>query len=218
MLDRWWATPLDDFTVKVKGISIPNGELKPAYTGIKSYEKARRNITETLDLCEVYAPRVYGVARVKTGNRHRQLCYDNQGKVLSYTEDVSFDVWQRGVKLREMILDLPDYVRRRKRLIYLSHVLTQCGLRSPAIRPLWRLLRIGYKIRYTNFSRLVQHVANLCNSRSDFTRDLSAPAKGYRSIPRFNREANPFCLKGIYVPRWTYLPSYDGTIPDLKLD
>lgn len=216
VLDRWWATPLADFSCKLKGIVVPNNEIKPPLIGIKSYERNRKNITKTLCLDEVYAPRVYGEARVKTGNKHRQLCYDNLGRVLSYTEDVKFE--KTRCRLQPVYLDLPDSRRRRNRLIYLSHVLTQCGLRENAIRPLWRLLRIGYKIRYTNFSRLVGKVASLCNVGSDFTRNLSAPAKGLRFTPRFNRDAEPLFVKGIYVPRWTYKPTFVGDVRDLKLD
>lgn len=216
MLDRWWATPAADFTCKVKGIVVPNDEIKPPIIGIKSYEKSRKKITKCLHLDEVYAPRVYGEARVTTGNKQRQLCYDNQGRILSYTEDIHFE--KNRCRLQRVMVDLPDFNRRRKRLIYLSHVITQCGLRENAIRPLWRLLRIGYKIRYTNFSRLVGKIASLCNRRFDFIRNLSAPANGLRFTPRFNREAEPLFVKGIYVPRWTYIPTFVGNIRDLKLD
>lgn len=216
MLDRWWATPLTDFTCKVKRFIVRNDEIKPPYIGIKAYEKSRKQLTKELSLDEVYAPRVYGMARIKMGNKHKQLCYDNCGRILSYTEDISFE--KKGCKLLRVEPNLPEYQRRRKRLIYLSHVITQCGLREAAIRPLWRLLRIGYTIRYTNFSRLVGKIAGICNAGSDFTRNLSAPANGLRFIPRFNREAEPLLVKGIYVPRWTYIPHYCGNIRDLNLD
>jgi hypothetical protein len=145
-----------------------------------------------------------------------QICYDNLGRTLSYTEDVTVD--SNRVKLIRKTLDLPDSAKRVKRMVYLSHVLAQCGLREAAIRPLWRLLRIGYTIRYTNFSRLVGKIAGICNQRSDFTRNLTAPANGLRFIPRFNREAEPLLVKGIYVPRWTCIPIFTGNVQDLNLD
>jgi hypothetical protein len=196
---------------------VGNNDLKPPWIGKKAYDKEHKRICELLHMDEVHANRVYRESVRKTGQKTIAVCYDPSGHVLSCTDkaDPSKDGQAR---FRTVELDFPNSTKRVKRMVYLSHVLTQCGLRENAIRPLWRLLRNGYTMRYTNFSRLVHLIARLCNRRSDFTRNLGAPANGLRLIPRIMREAEPLLVKGIYVPRWTYFRHYSGNFLELNLD
>jgi hypothetical protein len=216
ILDRWWETPLDVFTRKVKPIVVGNNEIKAPFRSLKSYDSHRRNMCKQLHMDEVFAPRAMAEAVVNTGNKQTRVCYDQSG-ICHEISELNFTVRQ-GVKIKPNMIYCSESAKRRSRMVYLSHVLAQCGLREKAIRPLWRLLRVGYTIRYTNFSKLVDKVARLCNIRFDFTRNLTAPAKGLRFIPRFIRDAQPLVVKGIYVPRWTYNPVYTGDFESLKLD
>lgn len=217
ILDRWWGTPLDQFAVKANPIVVGNNEIKPPIIGKKSYDKQHRNICEKLHMKEVHANRVYRRTVRNVGQKTVDLCYDRSGHVLSYSE-LGDPLKDGQAKFGNVSLDFSNSTRRVKRMVYLSHVLTQCGLRETAIRPLWRLLRNGYTMRYTNFSRLVNKIARICNCRSDFTRNLGAPANGLRLIPRVIREAEPLLVKGMYVPRWTYSRHYNGSVLDLNLD
>lgn len=173
----------------------------------------------TLGLDEVYAPRAYAKARVETpGGANCEICYDRVGHCLSYSEVKVRN--EPKFRLEPLILPLPDSKERVKRFVYLSHVLTQCGLSSKSVRPLWRLLRHGYTMRLTNFKRLVGVIARGCDRRSDFTRNICAPANGLRIFPRFEREARPLVVKGIQVPRWTWKEAPYGAskFQCLKLD
>jgi hypothetical protein len=192
-------------------------ELKDPFTDLRTYDSHRKKVCNILHIDEVFAPRAYAEATVKSGNKQTRVCYSSVGQVYD-CQTLHFPVENRVRIKPNRIEACQDSNRRRKRLIYLSHVIAQCGLREKALRPLWRLLRVGYTIRYTNFSRLVHKIAKLCNRRSDFTRDLTAPAKGLRFIPRFIREAQPLVVKGISLPRWRLQPVYTGSIRDLNLD
>lgn len=184
---------------------------------LRTYDSHRKKVCNTLHIDEVFAQRAYAEATVKSGNKQTRVCYSSAGQLLD-CQTLHFPV-ANTVKIKPNRIEAcSDSIRRRNRLVYLSHVIAQCGLRKKAIRPLWRLLRIGYVIRYTNFSRLVHKIASLCNRRSDFTRDLTAPAKGLRFIPRIMREAKPLVLKGISLPRWRLQPVFTGNVRDLNLD
>lgn len=162
------------------------------------------------------APRVYASVAVKSGDKVIETNYNRDGSTLSRT---TFPVdHPTGRRFRQIGIRERSSRARVNKLVWLSHVLTQCGLREKAVRPLWRLLRIGYKIRLHNFKRLCNKVAYYCDYRHDFTRDLGAPAKGLRYIPRFLLEAEPLLVKGIFVPRWTKIPRFSGNVQDLHLD
>lgn len=190
--------------------------MKPPLIGKKSYDSHRRNICKQLQMDEVFAPSAYAEAVCKNGDKQIRICYDRSGHCLSCSD--LFLETRECVKIKSTQIRCADSSRRRSRMVYLSHVLAQCGLREKAIRPLFRLLRFAYVIRYSNFSKLVDKVAGICNSRLDFSRNLTAPAKGLRYIPRFMREAKPLVVKGISVPRWTLQPVFTGNFESLKLD
>jgi hypothetical protein len=195
---------------------VENHERTPPVKGRKSYEKSHKKMCEALQLHEVRAPRVYASVARKCGDKVVELNYNRDGSTLSRTTyGPDYPEQQR---FRRIILPEAHSRARVNKLVWLSHVLTQCGIREKAIRPLWRLLRVGYKIRWHNFKRLCNKVAFTSDYRHDFTRDLGAPAKGLRYIPRFDLEARTLVVKGIIVPRWTKIPHYCGSIQDLNLD
>lgn len=198
---------------------VDNHESKPPVTtGKKAYDKQHRNICEKLRLAEVHANRVLAQStRKRADGKIVTVNYDRQGKAISSTASGNPNLIGR-TRFQNLVIPERDSRLRVQKMTYLSHVITQCGLREKAVRPLWRLLLVGYKIRISNFKRLVSKVARLCNCRHDFTRDLGAPAKGLHQIPRFMREAEPLVVKGIYVPRWTYTPKFLGDVRDLNLD
>jgi hypothetical protein len=193
---------------------VENHDRGPVFTDRKSYDKRHKMICEKLHLAEVHAPRMYAQStQMRADGKVVTVCYNQQGAVLSSTDSGNPALIGRN-RFQGIIIPESDSRIRVSKFVYLSHVLTQCGLREKAIRPLWRLLRIGYKIRLTNFKKLVSKVALACGHRLDFTRDLAAPAKGLQHIPRFDPGSKPFLLKGIFVPRWTKKPVFTGNIRD----
>jgi len=202
----------------VKPIVVGNDEIKPWIRGKHSYDEHRKKISSILKLGEVFAPRAYRKVVREDNGQVIEICYDNQGAILSSTR--KGDPTKVGrARFESVGIALPQAAERVKRFSYLVHVIAQCGLREKAVRPLWRLLRIGYSIRFSNFKRLVGIVARKCNTRFDFVRDLSAPPKGLRKIPCVSQEARTHCLMGINVPGWTYSCIYDSNLRgELGLD
>jgi hypothetical protein len=154
---------------------------------------------------------------VKHGDRIVDLRYTPEGAALSYGIEASSERLGKA-KWENCCISIPGSRARVSKFVYLSHVIAQCGLREKAIRPLWRLLRVGYTIRYSNFKRLVKSITTACNQLADFTRDLTAPAKGLQLIPTLCRMQGPLVVRGISVPRWTLRRHYVYDYRDEILD
>jgi len=193
----------------VKSITRSSSDpLPPVPAGKHSYDLRRKKICEQLQMSEVFAPRGYVDATVNGGpTGQMKLSYDQYGRCFQ-ASNLRHHVERCDVKFRQNMILCPDSTIRRKRMVYLSHVLAQCGLHEKAVRPLWRLLRVGYVIRLSNFKRLVKTVAMTCDHSHGFVRNLGAPANGLLLKPRILRDAQPFVIKGVKVPRWTYKPLY----------
>lgn len=202
ILDRWWATPLDQFRVKLNSIIRESDEHISQPVGRKAYENRHKKICNLLHMDEVYTERVYAEATVKRRGAYDKVRYNSKGKVLSYTHDCG--AIRSSLRLKTIKLGFKDSDIRVKRMIKLSHALTQCGLVKKAVRPLWRLLRVGYTIPLTNFKRLVNSILKLIDNWSDFTRTICGPTKGLRIRPRFRRDAWTSVAGGIQVPLWTW--------------
>lgn len=200
----------------MKSIVVENNDTKAPFRSLKEYDSHRAKLCKQLHMDEVFAPRATAMSVVKHRNKQVQICYDQSGHCFEMT-DLHFDKATQS-KIIPNSIYCRDSAKRKSRMVYLSHVIAQCGLREKAIRPLWRLLRVGYAIRYSNFTKLVGLIAGICNKRFDFTRNLTAPANGLQFIPRFMRDAKPLLVKGIQVPRWTYTPVYTGSFEALQLD
>lgn len=199
---------------------MKNGDLKPPLIGRKSYESNHRKVCETLSLDEVYAPKVYrSVVRESDSGGVCRIDYTpGNSPMWCHTKD-KIPPEQVGKRRYGVLqIDSDNRFERSKRMIYLSHVVTQCGLKERAIKPLLRLLRMGYHMDFTNFKRLVKMVTTMCNDRHDFTRNIGAPIKGTRSTPVLLLESKPLKFKGDSLPPWKLSKKFFGNIRDLHLD
>lgn len=220
MKSRWFKTPVASFAEKAKPFIIENDEQKPALIGRRTYDKEHRNLCKALSLTEVYAPKVCRSV-IRENSQNGKMCRidytSGESPMWNYTEDKIPREYLGKRRFGIIQAENDASFKRTRRMIYLSHVLTQCGIREKAVKPLHRLLRMGFHMGFTNFKRLVNKVACLCNSRHDFTRDIGAPVIGVRSIPAM-LESKSLVLKGETVQKWTLTKKFFGNIRALNLD
>jgi len=201
---------LEQFRANLKPAVIGNDDKSPVHTGLKAYDEKRRKLMDLLHMDEVFCIRkaLRSVCEDGKGNPV-WVTSDPSGGILSATKVAHLPFLQLKRKQREFIkvlglgLAVDRVDERISRFVYLSHVMAWCGLREGAVKPLLRLLRVGYSMCFSKFKRLVMCIARKCNRWHDFARDLSAPTKGLRKIPKLLSETRTG-KSGIQVPLWTY--------------
>jgi hypothetical protein len=159
-----------------------------------------------MDLEEIYTEKTY-----------RRVVREHNGRIvdLRYNQDASRVLESEGrnpnlvgkQRFEFIQPDLPNYDLRRSRIIRLSHVL--CEHFPKDIRGLWRLLRHGYTMSFSNFKRLVSRVINSCDT-SSLARSNDRTTKVSYKIPVVKPDAWTTLSSGIRVPLWTQKISFAG--------